>query len=1051
MKKHWTKVLTCFLLIGTLLFAACNDLLTPPEDTSPVEEGKGTVEVKFDAGVTANMVRKVLPSAVFDNYEFTFISQDSGPLDSIDKTSGESLTFVLDPGIYTLQVKAYKGEKSDANLAATGSSGSFTLSANGSAPVFIRLDGIVTSGSAGVFSYTIKYPAGAVVDLFTLGVADIKAGTASTAGGVTTLTKTIDNVAAGNYIVVVNLSMSDGSEAGDADFVVISKDLTSFYTVEFTSGDFKSSSGTNENIGTTVTSWNGFTINQNGGARSPTGTLYAAYTDSTGTYTDVLKIAAPSGGYTSYDGYALYRANINGTVNISMQAWVEKTVDEDVYVYWQGRGTGYPADAAASGTPLGNDQFGKWIYIEQAFTTTSSIPIALMGSNSSTADDSKGLRHATIYIRDLRLSVNGSMVAGTPVAVESIAIDPAGPLTIEADLTQQLNLVFTPANATNKTVTWTSSSTAVAAVSSLGLIQPVSAGTTTITAATEDGGKTASVDVTVTPAPLRVTITAPSADPLTIGDKRKLTAAVTGGAYSSIVWSSSNTNIARVAEDGTVRGIGYSGSEVTSTETATGDNTGSIKIFTGTGTATITASARDASNKELAKAAIEVNTTTAAQTAYTNSSNASAYFNFGAKFQDYFIMGQTAGPSNSTLASMGFTVVTPGSQMKPDALCRNGFKVYDGGKTSGTMNWYNFTSSNGVKLHGHTLLWHQWNQIAEWMHDEGVNAKAVITDPEATAEQKLTVRENAIEDLRVWIKTVVEHYNGQTASWDVLNEAFTGNHSDRHWTETGTNPSTTWRNYLRRDDETANAADHPHPWWWSIGPDYVWYAFFYARQYADEGTTLYYNDYNLDTEVSKVNAVIEMIKELNARYETYKQENPGAKLGNLIDGIGMQAHFNSTSSAGGIGTALQRFRQNNVKVVISELTVMPYDYSSEYAKARFVASDSSAYTHFEMLPNFAEGNEEGGELGARRQMEQALMFAQAFKAYVDYADVIDRVSIFGLNSNISSWRPFLLPFDNNSRGKPAAYAIMDYEQFIADHTGTGNNTNSQWPKISSDR
>ena len=63
--------------------------------------------------------------------------------------------------------------------------------------------------------------------------------------------------------------------------------------------------------------------------------------------------------------------------------------------------------------------------------------------------------------------------------------------------TETLIATVSPANATNKSVTWSSSNTSVATVSSNGLVTAVSPGTTTITVRTEDGKKTAICKVTV--------------------------------------------------------------------------------------------------------------------------------------------------------------------------------------------------------------------------------------------------------------------------------------------------------------------------------------------------------------------------------------------------------------------------------------------------------------------------------------------------------------------------------------------------------------------------
>ena len=81
------------------------------------------------------------------------------------------------------------------------------------------------------------------------------------------------------------------------------------------------------------------------------------------------------------------------------------------------------------------------------------------------------------------------------VAVTGVSLNASsGELTVNGQTT--LTATVVPANATNKTVTWTSSAPAVATVVN-GVVTALSAGTAVITATTEDGGFTASYSLTV--------------------------------------------------------------------------------------------------------------------------------------------------------------------------------------------------------------------------------------------------------------------------------------------------------------------------------------------------------------------------------------------------------------------------------------------------------------------------------------------------------------------------------------------------------------------------
>jgi len=87
-------------------------------------------------------------------------------------------------------------------------------------------------------------------------------------------------------------------------------------------------------------------------------------------------------------------------------------------------------------------------------------------------------------------------VTAAPVLATGIAIA-GGDLNVGAGVTQQLTVNFTPADTTNRTVTWATSNAAAATVSATGLVTAVALGEATITATAACGNHTASIVVTV--------------------------------------------------------------------------------------------------------------------------------------------------------------------------------------------------------------------------------------------------------------------------------------------------------------------------------------------------------------------------------------------------------------------------------------------------------------------------------------------------------------------------------------------------------------------------
>ena len=123
--------------------------------------------------------------------------------------------------------------------------------------------------------------------------------------------------------------------------------------------------------------------------------------------------------------------------------------------------------------------------------------------------------------------------------------------------TVTLAATITPADATNKNVSWASSDEAIASVKG-GVVTAVAAGETTITVTTEDGHKTAECVVTVSePEPVVVPVTGVTLDKteavLKIGEIATLAATIapTNATNKNVSWASSNEAIATV-KDGVV-------------------------------------------------------------------------------------------------------------------------------------------------------------------------------------------------------------------------------------------------------------------------------------------------------------------------------------------------------------------------------------------------------------------------------------------------------------------------------------------------------------------
>ena len=198
------------------------------------------------------------------------------------------------------------------------------------------------------------------------------------------------------------------------------------------------------------------------------------------------------------------------------------------------------------------------------------------------------------------------------------------------------------------------------------------------------------------------------------------------------------------------------------------------------------------------------------------------------------------------------------------------------------------------------------------------------------------------ERMRQHIYAVVGRYKGRIKGWDVVNEAFEDNGSYRK------------SKFFR-----------------ILGKDFIKFAFQFAHE-ADPNVQLYYNDYNVETP-SKCDAIVQMVKELKAD-------------GCRVDAIGSQGHMHLDSpSLSAIETSIKKIKDAGVQVHITEwdISILPSAYSG--------ANISTQIGYAAKMDPYREGIPDSVQQKWNKRM------SDVFSVFLKYSDVVDRVTVWGLN------------------------------------------------------
>jgi endo-1,4-beta-xylanase len=200
-----------------------------------------------------------------------------------------------------------------------------------------------------------------------------------------------------------------------------------------------------------------------------------------------------------------------------------------------------------------------------------------------------------------------------------------------------------------------------------------------------------------------------------------------------------------------------------------------------------------------------------------------------------------------------FGQITPGNSMKWDTI----------EPTQGQFNYtkgdavVSFAQSHNQSVRGHNLVWH--SQLPGWVSSLPSNQVQAAMENHITNE--------------------ATHYRGKVVAWDVVNEPF--------------NDDGTYRT-----DAFYNA----------MGVGYIADALRTARA-ADPTAKLYINDYNIDGQGAKADAMYSLVSSLKSQ-------------GAPIDGVGIQGHL---ATQYGFPTNMQanfqRFASLGLDVAVTELDV----------------------------------------------------------------------------------------------------------------------------------
>ncbi|AWB46206.1 1,4-beta-xylanase [Paenibacillus sp. CAA11] len=239
-------------------------------------------------------------------------------------------------------------------------------------------------------------------------------------------------------------------------------------------------------------------------------------------------------------------------------------------------------------------------------------------------------------------------------------------------------------------------------------------------------------------------------------------------------------------------------------------------------------------------------------------------------FSNQFLIGAAVNPvtieSQRELLTYHYNSITAENEMKFERLhpAEDTYTFEDADQIA------DFARQNGLKLRGHTLVWH--NQTSAWMFED--------------QDGNRVDRSTLLERMRSHIHTVVGRYKQDIYAWDVVNEVIA---------------------------DEGDQLLRPSAWLEIAGPDFISKAFEFAHE-ADPEALLFYNDYN-ESHPHKRDKIYALVKSL-------------LEQGVPIHGVGLQAHWNLYDpSLDDIRAAIEKYASLGLQLQLTELDMSVFAFN----------------------------------------------------------------------------------------------------------------------------